>query len=242
MEWSEDGIVLSARKHGESAAIVQLLTRDHGRHAGLVRGGAGRKARGIYQPGNRVAAIWRARLAEHLGNYSCELLASLAAGLLDDPVRLAGLASACALTETVLPEREPHPAVHDGLAALLADLDDAAGDGAAAWAQTYVRWELTLLAELGYGLDLSACAATGRNDELAWVSPKSGRAVSLSAGEPYRDRLLPLPSFLLDGGEAGPGEIEQGLALTGHFFARHVFAPHGRRLPAARTRLAARLR
>ncbi len=221
---------------------MQLLTRDHGRHAGLVRGGAGRKARGIYQPGNRVAAIWRARLAEHLGNYSCELMASLAAGLLDDPVRLAGLASACALTETVLPEREPHPAVHDGLAALLADLDDAAGDGAAAWAQTYVRWELTLLAELGYGLDLSACAATGRNDELAWVSPKSGRAVSLSAGEPYRDRLLPLPSFLLAGGAAGPGEIGQGLALTGHFFARHVFAPQGRRLPAARERLAARLR
>ena len=242
MEWSEDGIVLSARKHGESAAIVQLLTREHGRHAGLVRGGAGRKARGIYQPGNRVAAIWRARLAEHLGNYTCELMASLAAGLLDDPVRLAGLASACALTETVLPEREPHPAVHDGLAALLADLDDATGDGAAAWAQTYVRWELALLAELGYGLDLSACAATGRNDELAWVSPKSGRAVSLSAGEPYRDRLLALPSFLLDGGEAGPGEIGQGLALTEHFFARHVFGPQGRTLPAARERLAARLK
>ncbi|MDJ0951296.1 MAG: DNA repair protein RecO [Alphaproteobacteria bacterium] len=242
MHWSEDGIVLSARKHGESAAIIQLLTRMHGRHAGLVRGGAGRRARGIYQPGNRVTATWRARLEDHLGSYTCELLSSPAAALLDDPARLAGLAAACAMAAAALPERAPHPEVYDTFSALLERL---AGDGTVIdWAEAYVRWELSLLAELGYGLDLSACAATGRNDGLAWVSPRSGRAVSLSAGEPYRDKLLPLPAFLLNGAASETpdrAEVIQGLTLTGHFLARHVFAANEQRIPAARQRLAARL-
>ena len=235
MQWSDEGIVLSARRHGESAAIVCLLTREHGRHAGLARGGAGRRARGLYQAGNRVAATWRARLAEHLGTYACEPLGAAAAALLDDPARLAGLAAACAMAEASLPEREPHPAAFAGLAALIEGLEGAS------WAQAYVGWEVGMLRELGYGLDLSACAATGSNDGLAYVSPKSGRAVSLSAGGPYRDRLLPLPGFLIgENGGGGGDEIAAGLRLTGYFLDRHVFAPHDRSLPPARLRLADR--
>ena len=234
MHWTDDGIVLSARPHGESSAVVQLLTRGQGRHAGLVRGGQGKRARGIYQPGNLVAANWTARLAEHLGNYTCELLESHAARVLDDPPRLAALSAAAAVSEAALPEREPHPACFEGFLALLAALP---GDH---WAEVYVRWELALLAELGFGLDLESCAAGGANDQLAYVSPKSGRAVSLAAGEPYRDKLLPLPGFLIGRGGGGAAEVEQGLALTGFFLERHVFAPHHRDLPAARRRLAER--
>jgi len=235
MEWTDDGIVLSARRHGESAAIVMLLTCGHGRHAGLVHGGAGRARRGMLQPGNRVSAVWRARLAEHLGTLVCEPTGSVAAALLDDPLRLAALSAACAVAEAALPEREPHPAAYDGLGALL---DALSGE---VWAEAYIRWELEMLRELGFGLDLAACAATGVNDGLTYVSPRTGRAVSLSAGEPYRDRLLRLPGFLL--GRAGPereAEIAAGLALTGHFLERHVFYPQNRGIPAARQRLADR--
>ena len=234
MDWTDDGIVLSARRHGETSAIVQLLTATHGRHAGLVRGGAGKRARGLYQPGNQVRAAWRARLAEHLGAYTCELATSRAAGLMDDPARLAALSAACAVAEAALPEREPHAPVYNGFIALLDALE------ADTWPEVYVRWELGLLAELGYGLELDKCAATGRNDQLAWVSPKSGRAVSLSAGEPYRDRMLPLPAFLTNGSEAPPADIAAGLGLTGFFIDAHLCRPFGRSLPAARERLAAR--
>ena len=234
MHWTDDGIVLSARPHGESSAVVQLLTRHQGRHAGLVRGGQGKRARGIYQPGNLVAANWTARLPEHLGNYACELVESHAARVLDDPARLAALSAAAAVSETALPEREPHAACFEGFLALLAALP---GDH---WAEVYVRWELALLAELGFGLDLESCAAGGANDQLAYVSPKSGRAVSLAAGEPYRDKLLALPGFLAGHGGGGREQVEQGLALTGFFLERHVFAPHHRDLPAARRRLAER--
>ena len=243
MDWKDEGIVLSAHKHGESAAIVTLLTREHGRHAGLVRGGAGKRARGIYQPGNHVMAHWRARLAEHLGSYQCELTSAPAAHLLDDRLRLAGLSAACALTEAALPEREPHGVLFEMFAALLAALDRED------WPVLYVRWELDLLRELGFGLDLSSCAATGRNDQLAYVSPKSGRAVSLAAGEPYRHALLTLPAFLLNGegaksagkgGETATG-VSDGLTLTGYFLEHYVFAPNNRGLPAARQRLAERL-
>ncbi|MEE9251567.1 MAG: DNA repair protein RecO [Alphaproteobacteria bacterium] len=244
MDWTDDGIVLSARKHGESAAIVMLLTRLHGRHAGLVRGGSGRRARGVYEPGNRVHSAWRARLPEHLGTYTCELVHSFAAAVLDDPLRLAALSAACALAEAALPEREPHEAVFQGLLALLSALESPAANaaGALSWPPTYVRWELMLLKELGFGLDLSCCAATGASDGLAYVSPKSGRAVSSSAGAPYRDRLLPLPEFLA-GKEAAlrearpAAEIHRGLELTGYFLERHVFDPRDRPIPAARTRL-----
>ncbi len=235
MDWNDDGIVLAARRHGEHALIVQLLTREHGRHAGLVRGGAGARQRGNYQPGNFVAAQWRGRLPEHLGAYVCEVKRSHAAPLLDDPLRLAALSAACAVGEAALPEREPHGPVFEGFLALLEALDSERG-----WGEVYIRWELGVLAELGYGLDLSECAATGRNDELAYVSPKSGRAVSLSAGEPYRDRLLPLPAFLAGSGPALPSELAQGLRLTGYFLKARLFAALDRGLPAARQRLAER--
>ena len=235
MEWTEDGIVLSSRKHGESAAIVSLLTRDHGRHAGLVRGGTGQRARGIYQPGNRVRATWRARLAEHLGTYRCEPVAIAAAMLFDDAGRLGALSAACAVAESAMPERAPYPAIYDGTLALIDALDN---EG---WAQLYVHWELALLAELGYGLDLAACAVTGETAELAYVSPKSGRAVSREAGAPYANRLLCLPAFLTgQSGLADTRAVADGLALTGHFLEHHIFALQNRRLPPARLRLSDR--
>jgi DNA repair protein RecO (recombination protein O) len=240
MDWSDRGIVLSARKHGETSLIVQLLTEQHGRHAGLVRGGASSRARGLYQPGNLLAAHWRARLAEHLGNYVCELITGSAARLLDNGGKLAALSSACALAEAALPEREPHGDIFAGFSALIAAL--AAAPVAGGWAQHYVRFELGLLGSLGFGLDLGRCAATGANDNLAYVSPKTGRAVSLSAGEAWRDKLLPLPPFLLADVAPEPGEVAQGLALTGYFLERHVFEPQGKGLPAARVRLAERFR
>ena len=234
MNWTDEAIVLGARPHGETAAVAMLLTREHGRHAGLLHGGQGRKAKGVLQPGNRVSAAWRARLAEHLGTYSLELLGSHAARLLDEPARLAALAAAAAVAEKALPEREPHPAVYHGFLALLEALE---GDH---WAEAYVGWELALLAELGFGLDLSGCAAGGANDQLAYVSPRSGRAVSLAAGEPYRERLLPLPGFLAGRGGGGDVEVGQGLRLTGYFLARQIFHPQDQPLPPARQRLAER--
>jgi DNA repair protein RecO (recombination protein O) len=235
MEWTDHGVVLSARKHGENAAIVTLLTEEHGRHAGLIRGAMGKRARGVFQPGNRVTATWRARIADHLGTFSCELLRASSAGLLDDPLRLAGLSAACAMAATALPEREPHRPLYNGLVEFLGALP---GED---WPSLYVRWELDLLKELGFGLDLSSCAATGRNDQLAYVSPKSGQAVSLAAGEPYRRALLPLPPFLLTGHAAeSQAEIAKGLTLAEYFLERHVFAEGRQKIPAARRRLAER--
>ncbi len=233
MDWSDEGMVIVARRHGESAAVVTLLTRAHGRHLGLARGGAGQRGRGLYQPGNTVAATWRARLAEHLGSWRCEPIRANAAPLLDRVGALAALAAACALVDSVLPEREPHEVLYDSTVALVEAL---AGPH---WAEAYVRWEIALLAELGFGLDLGSCAATGTNDGLAYVSPRTGRAVSAAAGEPWRDRLLALPSFLAGSGDGrpAPGELAAGLALTGHFLGACLFAPDGRQLPAARTQL-----
>jgi DNA repair protein RecO (recombination protein O) len=240
MEWHEEGILLSARPHGEGGAVVSLLTRGQGRHAGLVKGGMSRSVGGRYQPGNRLLATWRGRLAEHLGHFTCELLDCPAARLLDDPERLAGLAAALAVAEASLPEREPHPRVYDGLAALIAALESGAPD----WPTIYARWELALLTDLGYGLDLSACALTGTTRGLAFVSPKSGRAVAAEAAEPWRDRLLPLPAFLRD--PAAPADraaLLEALALTGFFLERHAFAalPGRAALPPARGRLIERL-
>jgi DNA repair protein RecO (recombination protein O) len=246
MEWSDEGIVLASRKHGEASAVVQLFTHAHGRHAGLVRGGGASKARGVYQSGNLVAARWRARLAEHLGAYTCEPLKSHAAALLDDPLGLAALTSACALLAVALPERHPYPVLYDATLSLI----EALAGGEPAWPALYVRWELDLLRELGFGLDLTRCAATGTTDDLAYVSPKSGRAVSRTAGEPWRTRLLPLPGFLIGAAEAGAGEagageagaadVAAGLRLSGSFLERHLFAPHERKLPAARERFVER--
>lgn len=233
MEWIDDAIVLSVRKHGENSAIVSLLTAEHGRHLGLMKGGAGRRARGMLQIGNELHATWRARLAEHLGSYALELVRARAAALLDDPFRLAALSSACALAETALPEREPHPEIHAAMRVLL---DALAAD--AHWPQIYVRWELGLLEALGYALDLASCAATGAVDDLTHVSPRSGRAVSAEAAKPYAGRLFRLPSFLGGPSEADlESDLRDGLGLTGHFLLRHVYEPHRQALPPARSRL-----
>ena len=238
MEWSDTGIVLAARRHGENAAVVSLLTRHHGRHAGLVHGARGRRARGLYQPGNTLAARWNARLAEHLGRYTCELVRARASMLLDDAPRLAALAAICALAEATLPERHPYPQVYGDTLALLDALE-----GDRRWAESVVRWELALLAELGFGLDLAACAVTGEAEDLAWVSPRSGRAVSRAAGAPYAEKLLPLPPFLAgeEHGPAGAADIVAGMRLTGWFLEKHVFAEQGGRMPAARERFIDRL-
>lgn len=241
MEWRDEGIVLTARRHGETSAVVHLLTRDHGRHGALVRGAAGKASRGLWQPGNRVDATWRGRLEEHLGTFTGELLDARAAGLLGDRTRLACLSAACALAETALPEREPHPLLFEGLRLLTDAL--VRDDG---WPPLYVRWELVLMAELGYGLDLSECAATGATEDLAWVSPRSGRAVSRAAGAAYADRLLPLPPFLL--GEAAETGVEpdaeavrQGLRLSGYFLERRLFPALDRPVPGARARFLDRM-
>lgn len=236
MQWSDAGFVLAARGHGENALIVELLTREHGRHLGLVRGGQSPRLRPVLQPGNAVAATWRARLPEHLGTLTCELVRAHAARLIDDPARLAGLAAAAALIAVGLPEREPHGDVHAGFAALIEALDSRPD-----WPAHYVMWERDLLAALGFGLDLSCCAATGRREDLAYVSPKSGRAVSREAGSPYRDKLLPLPDFLWRGGAADAAAIAAGLRLTGYFLERHLLAPQGHTLPPARDRLVGRI-
>ena len=238
MEWSDTGIVLSARRHGESAAVVSLLTERHGRHAGLVQGARGRRGRGLYQPGNTLAARWQARLPEHLGRYTCELVRAQSSMLLDDAPRLAALAAVCALADATLPERHPYPQVFEAMRHLL-DALEAGGP----WAETVVRWELALLGELGFGLDLAACAATGAVDDLAYVSPRSGRAVSREAAAPYAEKLLPLPPFLA-GAESGPAsaaDIVAGLRLTGWFLEKHVFAGQGGRMPQARERFIDRL-
>lgn len=235
MEWSDNAIVLSSRPHGETSAIITVLTAEHGRHAGLVRGGAGRKLRGTLQSGNEVAATWRARLEEHLGTMSLELTRARAATLLDNGARLAGLTAACAMSDAAMPEREPHRAVYDGLLIVL----DALADAEETWPAVYVRWELGLLQELGYGLDLSRCAANGTSDDLAYVSPRTGRAVSRQAAGQWRDRLLPLPAFLLgaQGGAINVEDLRDGLRLTGYFLEHTVLRPQNRKEPQARTRL-----
>ncbi|MGC2854141.1 DNA repair protein RecO [Novispirillum sp. DQ9] len=236
MEWRDAGIVLSARRHGESGLVVTLLTSTHGRHAGLVKGGLSKTGRGLYQPGNLLTATWKARLEDQLGLYACELAEANAAAVMDDPGRLAALTAACAVAEAALPDREAHPLLYDATLALLAALRDAPD---ALYGAAYVEWELVVLRDLGFGLDLSACAATGTTEDLVWVSPRTGRAVSAGAGEPWRDKLLPLPAFLLEEGADAPPEpaaIAAGLRLAGWFLDRHVLAPHGRRLPPARGR------
>lgn len=235
MEWHDDGIIIGARKHGETSVIATLLTREHGRHVGLIRGGAGKRMRGIIQPGNKVRATWRARLSEHLGNFSLEPIESYAAAAMSDGDRLAALASACALVDAALPEREPHPALLEGLEILLCALNDDS-----VWPIIYVKWEIGLLTELGFGLDLTACAATGETDDLIYVSPKSGRAVSRGAGEPYKGRLLALPEFLVNA--TANANITAGLRLTGFFLENHVFLHRDAKMPAARERLFERVK
>jgi|ERR1700735_5195715 DNA repair protein RecO (recombination protein O) len=238
MEWTDQAIMLGARRQGEGSLILSLLTRGHGRHKGLVRGGAKSRQRGLYEPGNLVTATWHARLAEHLGLLQIEPGQFHAAHLLDDPLRLACLEAAVAVSEAGLPERVAYPGVFAGLASLLASLS--ADDGFAA---VHLRWELLVLRDLGFGLDLGSCAVSGSAEDLAWVSPRSGRAVSQSAGDAWRDRLLVLPRLLggIGGGGGEVADLLDGLALTGSFLERHVFAPCGLRLPEARSRYLDRL-
>lgn len=231
IEWTDTGFVLSARPHGEGGAVVHLLTREHGRHAGLVRGGTSRRRAGQLEVGNLVRAVWRARLADHLGSYECETVGNAAAYWIEDRIRLTAIAAACATAEAALPEREPHPGVYEGLDALICLLDSPV------WPAAYVRWEVGLLADLGYGLDLERCAVTGRTDDLRHVSPRSGRAVSDEAAEPWKGRLLPLPGFLIGRGEPTREAVRDGLALTAHFLRRNVLGPADRDLPAVRLRL-----
>jgi DNA repair protein RecO (recombination protein O) len=227
MEWTDDGIVLGVRRHGESSAIVELLTREHGRHLGLVRGGAGSRMRPLLQPGNGVHAVWRARLDEHLGAYAIEGTRLRAATLLTSSHAVYGVTHLAALAR-LLPERDPHEDIYDMLERTLDDFDDA-GEAAV----HIVRFELAMLGELGFGLDLGNCAATGETSELIYVSPKSGGAVSRTAGEPWRDRLLRLPPFLRgDESEAKANgwseqDLQDGFALTGLFLLRHVLEPRG---------------
>ena len=236
MDWRDTGFVLATRRHGENALIVELLTGEHGRHAGLVRGGQSPRRRALVQPGNLVAATWRGRLPEHLGTFDCELVAPHAARLLDDADRLAALTAALALLLAALPEREPHPDLYQSFADLLLALDSAA------WPRAYVIWECHLLAALGFGLDLHSCAVTGASENLAYVSPRSGRAVSRDAGRPYHDKLLPLPQFLWRDAADGPAEIVAGLVMTRHFLLNHLLLPQGGKMPEARERLLERMR
>jgi DNA repair protein RecO (recombination protein O) len=230
MEWTDTGIVLGTRRHGEANAILELMTRAHGRHMGLVRGGAGTRLRPVLQPGNAVSATWRARLDEHLGYFVVEGLELRAAAFLPAAHAVYGVTHLAALCR-LLPERDPHESVFELLDAALCRLGDPA-----AVAVLIARFELQLLAELGFGLDLSTCAATGEFLDLVYVSPKSGRAVSRAAGEPWHDRLLALPAFF--GEEGGPqpsaDDLAAAFALTGFFLDRHLYAPHGTSLPDAR--------
>ncbi len=233
MEWDAPAILLDARPYGEGDAIAAVLTEAHGLYRGLSRGGGSRARAATWQTGNLLQARWVARLSEQLGNLTAEAVAQPAALVMDDPLSLAVLRSACATAEGCLPEREPHPRVFTGLLHILAHL----GHGPAPLADV-VLWEAALLADLGYGLDLSSCAVTGATEALAHVSPRTGRAVSDAAAGPWRDRLLPLPRFLRR--DDDPGDAAQwrdGLRLTGHFLARDAFGHQHRPLPRARVAL-----
>ena len=234
MQWSDEGIVLGVKRHGEANAILELMTREHGRHLGLVRGGGSSRLRPVLQPGNRISSTWRARLDEHLGLYTVEALDARAAALLPVPHALYGMIHLAALCR-LLPERDPHPQIHAALDAVVDGLLDARQARLAV-----VRFELQLLAELGFGLDLTSCAASGVATDLVYVSPKSGRAVSRQAGAPWKNKLLALPAFLGEtsgepiAGDPSPQDIADGYALTGFFLLRHVLEPRGLGLAEAR--------
>ena len=232
MDWASEGYVLSVKKHGETSAIIDVLTRDHGRHAGLVRGGAGRKLRPVLQPGNKIQVEWHARLSEYLGTFKVEALTSRAAELMEDRLMLSAINAMTAMAKETLPEREVHERVYDAFEILLSNLDNPD-----IWPVLYVQWEAGLLQALGYGLDLSACAATGANDQLTHVSPRSGRAVSASAAEPYLDKLFALPQFMMGAPFAMAEDIANGLSLTGYFLETRLQWGVNRTLPAARAQM-----
>ncbi len=232
MEWRDEGVLLSVRPHGEGSAIIEVFTALHGRHAGVVRGGASRRLSPVLQPGAQIAVTWRARLDDHMGVFVTEPLRSRT-GVLGDRLALAGLTAICALLQVALAEREAHQSLWLSSTRLLDALlttDD--------WPQHYLRWEMQVLEDLGFGLDLASCAVTGSREDLAFVSPRTGRAVSRVAAGDWAARLLPLPAVLLGQGPADRAEIAQGLAVTGHFLRRELSSMlNGRPLPEARARL-----
>ena len=235
-EWNDTGIILSVRPHAETAAIVNVLTAEHGRQAGLVRGGQSSKMRGLLQPGNVVTINWRARLEEHLGTMTFDLMRANAATVLDDAFRLAGLSSVCAIMEAALPEREPAGGVYEAtdlIVQMITDLD--AGEH---WVGAYVRWEIGMLGVAGYALGLDKCAVTGDTEDLAYVSPRTGVAVTAAGAGIHAHRLLPLPSFLGGVSEKNLEEdLLDGMELTGHFLEKKVFGLAHQPLPPARERL-----
>lgn len=243
MEWTDDAIILRVRKHGEANAIVNLLSESHGHHAGLVRGGASSRHRAVVQPGNQVRVTWRARLAEHLGSMRCEPIRALGIPTMGNAEKLAALNAACAVAVAALPEREPYPLCYQSFQRFLEAL------AGADFYRPFIGWEQSLLAELGYGLDLSGCAVTGETENLAYISPRTGRAVSAAAGADYADRLLPLPSSVLamaSGESPAPvsvslSEVHKGLSVTSWFLKRHIFDLLNRPLPEARVRFQERL-
>jgi DNA repair protein RecO (recombination protein O) len=231
MEWRDEGLIIGVRRHGEASTIVEAMTRAHGRHLGLVRGGRSARLRATLQPGNTVGLVWRARLDEHLGSFAVEPLTLRAGRLMGSALALAGINYLAALVR-VLPERDPHETVYEAASLIAEALDSALAPTLIA------RFEAQILAECGFRLDLSRCAATGATDRLVYVSPKSGRAVSAEAGAPWRDRLLPLPPFLREGAplEARPSaeEIADAFRLTGFFLARALLSLRGEPLPDSR--------
>jgi DNA repair protein RecO (recombination protein O) len=229
VQWIDEAIVLGVKRHGEGSAILEAMTREHGRHLGLVRGASSARLRPVLQPGNRVGLTWRARLDEHLGNYAVEGLDLAGARLIDSAPALYGLTHAAALCR-LLAERDPHPLIHTMLDSVLDKLVEVRLAG-----PSMARFELALLSELGFGLDLESCAATGATRDLIYVSPKSGRAVSREAGRPWADKLLRLPAFLREESEAvAADDLADAFAVTGFFLTRHVMEPRGLSLPDAR--------
>lgn len=242
MEWRDTGIVLAAHRFGEHDVRLEVLTAEHGRASGLVKGGLSRRLRAVIQPGNRVSVLWRARIESQLGNFTLEPLVSHSLALSRDAGPLLVLTATAALASVLLPEREPHRPVHDGLAALVTLLDASSDTDSdrLRWATGLVRWELGLLRDLGFGLDLEVCAATGQAHDLVYVSPRTGRAVSREPGLPYAGRLLSLPAFLTAPGSVAADfdEVFQGLSLTAFFLGRCLLEPKARDLPGPRQRLA----
>jgi DNA repair protein RecO (recombination protein O) len=233
MEWVDEALVLSVRPHGETAALVEFLTREHGRHLGLVHGGRSRKNRPLLQIGNHLDVTWKARLADQLGFASVSMRRGFASEAMNDRLSLCGLTALASLAR-LLAERDPHPSLFEVSLFVLGFLDDAS-----VWPALLVRWEMALLHELGYGLDLTSCAVTGQTDELEFVSPNSGRAVSREAAAPYVDRLLVLPQFMLTGrrGAVTRDDMLAGLTLTGHFLEHRILMPREMTMPDARAQL-----
>lgn len=241
MEWQDEGIVLSATRHGEADALLEVMTRHHGRARGFVKGGMGRRNKANFQAGNRLSLTWRARLETNLGRFTAELVHSPLGLMMGDGARLAALAAATSVVASTMTEREAHESVFTGLAAVV-DLFEHEDGAAPIWAAALARLEQGILTELGYGLDLTCCAATGSTEDLIYVSPKSGRAVSAGAGAPYKGKLLNLPAFMV-GDKASPDEEDavNALKLTGFFLERNIWIVHGKGQPPARERLFASL-